>query len=225
MKRVVVQVVVLLALALIAGTAANLARQGDDTKFLPWSTSIYGPPTLTKKRSVDSEPAPPTALAPPKVKTTPDSTADPSAVTPTEAPVTSASEDEPADEFQRLSFEEAVVEWESLSTFVDARRTKEYVKGHITGSWSMSPYEQGSLAEKMIAIQEEVPEEAAVIVYCSASADCEDSAIIGRQLKQAGFVYVCIYKGGFPEWDVKVTDPDKRAKMITTGEERGEVEP
>ena len=113
-------------------------------------------------------------------------------------------------------------EYEAGSAFVDARRTKDYIEGHITGAVSISPYEQSVLAEKIMRLADEVPDEAPVVVYCTASEDCEDSAMISRQLQAGGFQNITIYKGGFPEWEAKLRNDERKSKMITKGAEPGE---
>ena len=70
---------------------------------------------------------------------------------------------------------------------------------------------------------EEVPEEAPVVVYCTASADCEDSVLVSRQLQLAGFQNIVIYKGGFPEWEAKLRTSERKSALITKGETPGET--
>ena len=96
--------------------------------------------------------------------------------------------------------------------------------GTSIGSISISPYEQSLLADKIMSLSEEVPDEAPMIVYCTASADCEDSAMISRQLEAGGFQNITIYKGGFPEWEAKLRNDERKSKLITRGAEPGERE-
>lgn len=227
------QAILLVGLALAGGGIANLARSDDAEKFLPWTTDLYAAPEPRKPEpriSTPPSPAPerPVADAPP-AKPESDA-ADPASKgvnapsTPEETPPAVAQADDPGgkEEFPRIGFEEALAEYEAGTTFVDARRTKEYIEGHITGAYCISPYEQSELAEKIARVTQEVPEEAPVVVYCTASADCEDSALISRQLQAAGLRNISIYKGGFPEWDAKLKDDERRSALITKGAEPGE---
>ena len=86
----------------------------------------------------------------------------------------------------------------------------------------VSPYEQSVLADKIMRLADEVPDEAPVVVYCTASEDCEDSAMISRQLQAGGFQNITIYKGGFPEWEAKLRNDERKSKLITKGAEPGE---
>ena len=70
--------------------------------------------------------------------------------------------------------------------------------------------------------REEVPGGGRGVVYCTASEDCEDSAMVSRQVQAAGFQNVTIYKGGFPEWEAKLRNDERMSKLITKGAEPGE---
>lgn len=236
------QALVLVVLAVAAGGVANIARSSNPETFLPWTTDIYA-----SAQSANPEPSesgsdsegPGGARNPGGAKTTAptgtdDSTPDvsPSDVSPSDVSTPDPDEPDAAEteepeaaaegEFRKIGFEAAVEEFYAGSAFVDARRTKEYVEGHITSAVCISPYEQSVLAEKIVRLSEEVPEEAPVIVYCTASADCEDSTLISRQLRAAGFRNITIYEGGFPEWEAKLRGDERRTELITRGSEPGE---
>ncbi len=230
------QTLLLVGLAVVGGGVANLARSGDPEKFLPWKTDLYAPP---KPRPGPTAPSPtreiPVGRAP-QVTPGPDTGDSGTSKPEVNTPVVTIPQTDPPEvsdvptelpgteegEFLKVGFEVAMEEYEAGSAFVDARRTKEYIEGHITGAVSISPYEQSVLAEKIIRLSDEVPEEAPVVVYCTASEDCEDSALISRQLEAAGFQNVTIYKGGFPEWEAKLRNDERRSKLITKGAEPGE---
>ena len=222
------QVILLVGLTVVAGAAANLARSGDPEKYLPWTTDIYTVPA-EKPSKPDSATTgtPSTGTSATGTSATGSSANDPSPpdgnadrVAVTTPPATPTDDGE----FSRLGFEAALEEYDAGTTFVDARRTKEYVAGHINGAISISPYEQATLADKIMRLTEEVPEEAPVVVYCTASADCEDSALVSRQLQQAGFQNIMIYEGGFPEWDAKLKTSARRSSLVTKGNVPGERE-
>lgn len=115
--------------------------------------------------------------------------------------------------FPLIQFEEVLEYWRDGFLFVDARRTKRYAEGHIPGAVCISAWEPG-IEEKVAQLPETEPLEAPVVVYCTASKDCEDSHIVADHLKTVGYLDVKIFEGGFPEWK-------KKGKQITTGEEPG----
>ncbi len=209
------QTLLLVGLALVGGGVANLARSGNPETFLPWSTDLYAAPKPRPGPAPSPTPEIPGGAGTSEVTTTP---TDPPEIP--EAPAAQPGTEE--GEFPKVGFEVAMEEYEAGSAFVDARRTKEYIEGHITGAVSISPYEQSVLAEKIMRLSEEVPEEAPVVVYCTASEDCEDSAMISGQLQAVGFQNITIYKGGFPEWEAKLRNDDRKSELITKGAEPGE---
>ncbi len=230
------QAILLVGLALVGGGAANLARSGDPEKFLPWATDLYAapepanripaPPSTTTPGSAHQKPAADAVPVEPVPDAADSDTGDQTPAPEVTPPAVASTKEDGAEEgeFPKIGFEEALEEYQAGATFVDARRTREYVEGHITGAICISPYEQSVLAEKIARVAQEIPEEAPVVVYCTASADCEDSALISRQLQAAGLQNISIYKGGFPEWDAKLRNDERRAKLITTGAEPGERE-
>lgn len=131
---------------------------------------------------------------------------DPAASDPGETPA--------AGKTPRILVDEAFEEWEVGTLFIDARRTKEYVKGHIPGAISISPWEKGREA-KVAGLAQTEPKAAPVVVYCTRSKDCEDSEEISSNLKQFGFENVMVFQGGFPVWQEK-------KKPVVEGEEPGE---
>ena len=114
----------------------------------------------------------------------------------------------------RILIAAAFEEWEAGTLFIDARRTKNYVKGHIPGAISISPWENGR-EEKIARLAGEEPQEAPVVIYCTRSKDCEDSEMISDDLKGLGFSNVMVFQGGFPVWQ-------EEKKPVTEGEESGE---
>ena len=219
MKRALIEIVLLSVLTVVCGTIANWARSDDDEKFLPWSTNIYDVPAPKPESKSGSAPT----LSSPE---TPSATPPDTVVVDNEGEATSTPETshEEEGEFEKIEFDTALESWETgEAQFIDARRTRDYVEGHITGSVSMSPHEGARLAEKMDRLLAEVPQEMPVIVYCTASANCEDSTLIAHQLRLAEYVDIRIYKGGFPEWEDKLKG--KRDALITVGEEPGEAQP
>ena len=127
-------------------------------------------------------------------------------------------EDDAHSRYPMITFDEAIEELAAGSLFIDARRSREYVAGHIPGARSCSAWEQPG--EKINALLSEgVVTEAPTIIYCSNSRECEDSLIVCDRLASVGFVDLRIYKGGFPEFK------EKRPDLVATGEEPGVVDP
>ena len=216
MRLAIIEIALLAVLTIECGTIANLARSGDDEKFLPWTPNIYAVPSTPPKPTTPQKPEDPDTRAPtPETPSTPDGDGG------TEPAEDHSSEE--SGEFEKIEFAAALAAWEDgEAQFVDARRTREYVEGHITGAVSMSPHEGARLSEKLTLLLETVPQEMPVIVYCTASANCEDSTLIAHQLKLVEYQDIRIYKGGFPEWESKLKG--SRDSLITVGEEPGEAE-
>ena len=124
----------------------------------------------------------------------------------------------PEEETPRILIEQAFEEWEDGNLFIDARRTKVYVKGHIPGAVSISPWEN-TREERVAQLAEKVAGKGKlanpVVVYCTRSEDCEDSEMISGDLTLLGFTNVLIFQGGFPVWQ-------EQEKPVTEGEESGE---
>ena len=114
----------------------------------------------------------------------------------------------------RILIATAFEEWEAGTLFIDARRTKSYVEGHIPGSISISPWESGR-EEKVARLAGDEPHEAPVVIYCTRSKDCEDSEMIASDLKKFEFSNVMVFQGGFPVWQ-------EQEKPIAEGEEPGQ---
>jgi rhodanese-related sulfurtransferase len=123
----------------------------------------------------------------------------------------------PASEFPMIDIAAAHEEYRNETLFIDARRTREYEAGHITGALTASAWE-ADLLEKITKIREEYPTEAPIVVYCGSSKECEDSKIVSRQLREVGFTSIMIYQGGFPEWSKEKPD------LATQGKEPGKRE-
>jgi rhodanese-related sulfurtransferase len=83
--------------------------------------------------------------------------------------------------------------------FLDARRTPDYLEGHVPGAVSLPVWEDGLEAritrwEAGSALAPKDP----IVVYCSAG--CEDSRLLAGKLVALGYRNLLIYTGGFPEW-------------------------
>ena len=117
------------------------------------------------------------------------------------------------DKIPHIDFAEAKQAWEDGTLFVDARAAKYYAEGHIPGAVNI-PAWAPDIAERIAQLAEVEPTAAPVIVYCNESKECEDSHIVGNQMRQFDFEDLSVYEGGFPGWQ-------KSGNPIATGEEPG----
>jgi rhodanese-related sulfurtransferase len=234
MFKAFIQIVAMAALALVCGTGYNLWNKGSP-RYLPWQDErLKGMDFLTsapaQTKNVTPPPTNPAPTSPPEDAKKPGDPLPanpplskekegPAAVLP--QPTAKASEPPkeaaPASEFPMIDIAAAHEEYRNETLFIDARRTREYEAGHITGALTASAWE-ADLLEKITKVREEYPAEAPVVVYCGSSKECEDSKIVSRQLKEVGFVNILVYQGGFPEWSKEKPD------LVTKGLEPGKRE-
>jgi rhodanese-related sulfurtransferase len=193
------------ALALGAGVLSNLARSGNPEKFLEWNPGrkydLAAPPAPSAKEAGTSAPA---------------GTPAPSGTAQTPSPA--APEETAEGGFRKIDLAEALEYAHNGATFIDARRSREYREGHISGAYPVSAWENTGERINAILQQGEVVEEAPVVVYCSSDKECKDSAVVAGLLQEAGFVDIVIYKGGFPEWEHKLPG------FVEKGDTRGELD-
>ena len=220
MKAMFIQLALVVGIAVVVGLIYNLATGSTDNHLgLTVPEGRYANALNCPKPSAAVEKtAPPAVKEPspsdpenvpdrsPSEETTKAGIPDPEASDPEETPA--------AGKTPRILIDEAFEEWEVGTLFIDARRTKEYVKGHIPGAISISPWEKGREA-KVARLAGTEPQAAPVVVYCTRSKDCEDSEEISSNLKQVGFENVMVFQGGFPVWQEK-------KKPVVEGEEPGE---
>ena len=225
-----IQILAIAALALVCGTAYNAYNIANkNPRRMDWVMDerlrgldlLASQPTQSKDVPPPTDPAPassakdvaPAPEEPVKSKDTP----------PAEIPQPTGKAPEPpkeaapASEFLMIDIAAAHEEYRNETLFIDARRTREYEAGHITGALTASAWE-ADLLEKITKVREEYPAEAPVVVYCGSSKECEDSKIVSRQLKEVGFSNILVYQGGFPEWSKEKPD------LVTKGMEPGKRE-
>lgn len=235
MKSIVLQMVVLAAVAGGAAAVSNTFASGNDERHLDWwpkgrypnATQVRGcetPPTVAPIPVVPEVPSDGTPPAPPVEA--PGGTA-PEVASETPTPAEDGHDPDDGEDhsdhehakFPPIYFDGAVEAFQAGATFIDARRTKEYVDGHIPGAFSVPAWESPDAKISALLDEVGVVSEAPAVVYCSSSKECEDSLIISNLLEQAGFTDVSIYKGGFPEWAHKLP------KAVVLGAEPGEADP
>ena len=224
MKSTFIQLGLVVGVAIVVGLIYNLATGSTDNHLgltvpegryanalncpRPSEAVEVAPPAVKEPSPSEPEnvPAKSPAEEPAKAGSPDPAASDPAASDPGETPA--------AGKTPRVLIDEAFEEWEVGTLFIDARRTKEYVKGHIPGAISISPWEKGR-EEKVARLAGTEPQAAPVVVYCTRSKDCEDSEEISSNLRQVGFENVMVFQGGFPVWQEK-------KKPVVEGEEPGE---
>ncbi len=93
--------------------------------------------------------------------------------------------------------------WKAFQTgvpFLDARRSAEYVEGHIPGAWC-TPIWESDLDDRLLsfkAARRPGPEDP-IIIYCSGGS-CRDSHLLAAKLLNEGYFHLLIYRDGFPDW-------------------------
>ena len=218
MKKTFIQLSLVVGIAIVLGGIYNLATSSADNHLALTVKDGRYANALVCKRSSGDEGVPigqqPAGTRPPA----------PAAVDPVKPPVvipaeTPAEQENPAPveeeaKTPRILIDEAFEEWEDGALFIDARRSKVYVKGHIPGAVSISPWEN-TREERVAQLAEKEDLAAPVVVYCTRSKDCEDSEMISGDLKQLGFTEVKIFQGGYPVWL-------EQEKPVNEGEDPGE---
>jgi rhodanese-related sulfurtransferase len=239
MKRAALELAILIGLMLVAGTAYTLAIRGSAEKALPWVSPVLprGWPEIPTPTVADAGhdgnggstgsslgTGPETSSSETPERTgavgagQPVGKADPSGEASTLStdvePVEPAAE--PAGPFRFIDHDEVLRHYEDgVAIFIDARRTRDFVAGHIQGARSIS-YWEADADEKIGALREEVPLEIPIVVYCTRSKDCEDSQFLAQKLHDIGFLDLMVYRGGFPEWK------EKEPTRVVTGRAPGD---
>ncbi len=218
MSRFVLEALGIIIVAVVLGTAFHLLRTDAEGR-IPF---VRDYPNAFRARSVADEPpsadpgpgavsrAPdrggPSAdqgpsgdvdgppIPPPSADVSPATTAPPPS-TPAES---KSAFDDPDGIIREIELADAIEEWENGTTFLDARRTKQYQEGHIPRARPMSVWE-GDFDEKFSLFLNEAELEAPYVVYCM-SKNCEDSHMLAERMKGAGFTTIMVFRGGFPDW-------------------------
>ena len=94
--------------------------------------------------------------------------------------------------------------------FLDARRSKDFAQGHVSGARSFPVWEAEVVKERVEGLVAEGRDlSLPVVLYCSGG-DCEDSHMLAQTLFGAGFENLLVYRDGFPDWV-------KRGGAVRTG--------
>lgn len=81
------------------------------------------------------------------------------------------------------------------ATFIDARRSDQFAKGHIPGSINIYASEFAENIPKVAGL----PKDRLIVVYCDGGL-CELSHELANELVTFGFKRVVVYTGGWEEW-------------------------
>jgi rhodanese-related sulfurtransferase len=100
--------------------------------------------------------------------------------------------------YVEISGEDAARLFAAGALFLDARRTSDYIGGHIAGARPVSVWES-DVDEKVMALLGERDGKQPLVLYCSGG-DCEDSHMLAQKLWGAGFSNNLVYRDGFPDW-------------------------
>ncbi len=100
--------------------------------------------------------------------------------------------------YVEISGEEAARLFAAGVPFLDARRTRDYLEGHVAGARPVSVWES-DVDQKVVALLGERDGSQPLVLYCSGG-DCEDSHLLAQKLWGAGFNNNLVYRDGFPDW-------------------------
>ncbi len=111
----------------------------------------------------------------------------------------------PAHGYQTISIDEleALVDDPNteggLNMIVDARNTDFFAKGHLPFAVRIYPY---TVQEDLPPYEDQLLAAEKIVVYCGGG-QCEDSALMCRELLAKGVPYdkIYLYEGGFSEWE------------------------
>jgi rhodanese-related sulfurtransferase len=227
MKRTLVQLIVLVAVTLIAGTAYNFSNRDNPQKFVAWIQDRSVCETDVARPEEPSDPAPDVgspSKRDPNAEVALDQESGPEQEPAPEpdAEITTDSSQAPVSPhpeiFRFVGIDEVLEHYQDgITLFIDARRTREYVEGHITGALSISVWE-ADMEQKIsqLATNPEINPEAPIVAYCTKSDDCKDSQDLAKYLHNNGFLNLLVYHGGFPEWE------KEHPEFVTRGSEPGE---
>ena len=213
MKRTVVQVLLIVGVALLCGTVYYVVLQQTKSPSALTFTVAEGwfldpldctyvdetPPVSADPRGEGGK----TAQAPTEARSQTSGT--PTVETGNDIPSTpektgSGEAPEHPDGLPRILVDDAFSYWEDGALFVDARRTKQYLAGHVSGAILIPAWEPDNRNAGLELVAENFVREEPVVVYCTEDPNCTDSKTIALELKGSGFEDVIIFLGGFPAW-------------------------
>lgn len=189
------------ALAAMAGLAALLANAlASPSRKLAWlaAGAAQSGVVVSSDTAHLAEPAPQKPVVRPalEARTTPPAPPPRNPAPKPPQPETQAA----ATPIREISSQEAWEAYRSKLPFLDARRSADYVEGHITGAWS-TPVWESDIDDRLFAfkIARRPASEDPIVIYCSGG-DCKDSHLLATKLIQDGYFNILIYRDGFPDW-------------------------
>jgi len=103
---------------------------------------------------------------------------------------------------REISSQEALELFDKGVPFLDARRSADYLEGHIRGAWRL-PVWEAELDERLTRFDATgLPLKSPVVLYCSGG-DCQDSHLLASRLMALGYRNLLIYRDGYPDWVAK----------------------
>ncbi|MGE5621042.1 MAG: rhodanese-like domain-containing protein [archaeon] len=109
--------------------------------------------------------------------------------------INSASGSAPLEGPKSISLKEALKLHEANVTFIDARDSEDFLRGHIENAISIPYNEFGKYKTKLSGIPKDEP----LVSYCGGS-DCELSIMLGSKLASMGYSKVFVFFGGWDSW-------------------------
>nr|WP_306671919.1 rhodanese-like domain-containing protein [Geothrix sp. SG10] len=185
------------AAALLSNFLASPARRlGWAGSGVPLSPSV-SPQTLPREPSL-VEPAVPEPRFDRPIS--PSRTTSPK-VAPSAIPAARQEPETPAfSPIREISTEEAWQAFQSGTPFLDARRSADFLEGHIAGAWS-TPVWESDLDDRLLSFKaaRRPGSEDPIVIYCTGG-DCRDSHLLAEKLLGEGYFHLLLFHDGFPAW-------------------------
>ena len=192
-----------LLLAGLAGAAALVSNAlAPPARRLTWRVSPAMAPTRHTASIApvpQAQPVQPEAKAPTRA-VHPGTAAPVSPPPATAPPIAGPQEAAPSNPIREVGGTEVWRAFQAGAPFLDARRSAEYLAGHIAGAWCV-PVWESDLDDRLIAFKaaRHPGSEDPIVIYCSGG-DCRDSHLLAAKLLEDGYFHLLIYRDGYPDW-------------------------
>lgn len=214
-------VLTLLGLALVCALAANaLASPQRRLAWSGWVPPVEVLPPAPMPAPM-ATPAPlPSPLPAPELPPSPSRAPQRALGPPLASPATPQAAPAPSPRFaavpdattRDISAEDAWAAFQLQVPFLDARRSGDFLEGHVAGAYSVPVWEADP--ERRITEFEARANPAPkspIVIYCGGG-DCEDSHLLARKLVTLGYRNLLIYRDGYPDWIAKGRPQAKGAR-------------
>jgi rhodanese-related sulfurtransferase len=189
----------LLAFPAAAGLCALLANAvASPERRLAWT----GRPPVPAPQVAPAPPVPAEAVPAPPAK----------AAAPTPRPAAPRFPADPAAPVREISSRDARDAYGLHVPFLDARRTEDFLEGHVAGAWS-APVWESACAGRITDFEARAnpgPRDP-IVIYC-AGGGCEDSRLLAGKLMALGYRNLLLYAGGYPDWTAQARPVEKGAR-------------